>query len=196
MARLPRGQLREMILDATDRLLFETGNVDAVSIDAVVDAVGCTPPALYYYFPTKDALVHEVGQRRYERFAEDLEGSLPTTDDPIVELKARGHAYLDWGVGHPVHYRVLFMTPLPPPSGEDPDDPSGAPGLAELIDNLDRAAAAGLITPADPLEMALAFWSIVHGITSLTITNPELPAEVMHGILEITGAAVIGHYAA
>ena len=91
MARRPRGELKEMILDATDRLLFAAGDVQAVSIDAVVEAVDCTPPALYYYFPTKEILVLEACRRQFERFARELEAALPETDDPLVELRGRGH---------------------------------------------------------------------------------------------------------
>lgn len=196
MARRPRGELKEMILDATDRLLFAAGNVQAVSIDAVVEAVDCTPPALYYYFPTKERLVLEACRRQFERFAEELEAALPETDDPLVELRGRGHAYLDWGVGHPEHYRVLFMTPRAASRDDDVADPTEASGLAELIDNLARAVDAGLMRQSDPLEMALAFWSTVHGITSLAITIPALPMELSHGVLDVTTDAVIQRYAA
>jgi len=196
MARRPRGQLREDILDATDRLLFAAGDVNAVSIDAVVEAVDCTPPALYYYFPTKENLLLEACQRQFARFASELETALPETDDPLVELRGRAHAYLDWGLGHPEHYRVLFMTPYTPLPEEPVPDPSGAPGLAELIDNLARATAAGLMRAGDPLEMALAFWSIVHGITSLSVVNSFLPREFIHGVLEVTNGAIIQAYTA
>ncbi len=194
MPRRPRGQLKEMILDATDGLLFATGDVHAVSIDAVVQAVDCTPPALYYYFPTKENLIFEAGQRQYQRFAADLQTSLPDTEDPLIELRARGHAYLDWGVAHPEHYRILFMTPYPPYSGAETLDPRDAHGLKELIDNLARATEVGLMRPADPWETALAFWSIVHGITALAIINPFIPADFTHSTLATTSEALIQRY--
>ncbi|MDH5373872.1 MAG: TetR/AcrR family transcriptional regulator [Acidimicrobiia bacterium] len=195
MARRPRGQLKEMILDATDQLLFSTRGVGAVSIDAVVEAVGCTPPALYHYFPTKEKLIFEAGQRQYRRFAADLQTSLPDTDDPLVELRARGHAYLDWGIQHPEHYRILFMTPYPPPTEDEAIDPSNAHGLKELFDNLARAVDAGRMSPADPWETALAFWSIVHGITALAIINPFIPRDFTHATLATTSEALIRRYA-
>ena len=194
MARRRRGQLKEMMLDATDQLLFATGDVHAVSIDAVVEAVGCTPPALYYYFPTKEKLIFEAGQRQYQRFAADLQSSLPDTADPLVELRARGHAYLDWGIEHPEHYRILFMTPYPPPTEADTIDPGDAHGLKELFDNLARATEAGLLRPADPWETALAFSSIVHGVTALAVINPFIPRDFTHATLTTTTEALIRHY--
>jgi AcrR family transcriptional regulator len=68
-ARRPRGQLRDDILDVTARLIAERGDPTSVSIDDVVRAVDCTPPSLYYYFPSKDHLVYASCQRQYERFA-------------------------------------------------------------------------------------------------------------------------------
>jgi AcrR family transcriptional regulator len=41
-SRRNRGALRGEILDAADQLLFELGDAHEVSIEAVVDAVGCS----------------------------------------------------------------------------------------------------------------------------------------------------------
>ncbi len=50
--RQRRGALRQAILDTADELLFTLGDARDVSIEAIVAAVGCTPPALYHYFPS------------------------------------------------------------------------------------------------------------------------------------------------
>jgi AcrR family transcriptional regulator len=183
--------MREDILDATDRLLFEKGDAHDISIEAVVEAVGCTPPALYYYFPSKEELLSEACRRQYAAFAEQLEASIPPTEDPIAELVARGHAYLDWAVTHPEHYRLLFMTTNRVLPEDQVPDPSQSAGLAELIDNLTRAIAAGLIAPGEPLPMAFALWSTVHGVASLAVTNPTIPPELAHAVIEMTSRAVL-----
>lgn len=189
--RKPRGRLKEEILDVADDFLQTLGDAHEISIDAVVEAVGCTPPALYYYFPSKELLLFEVCRRRYSRFAAELEASIPATGDPIAELVARGHAYLDWAIAHPEHYRLLFMTVAgSPPDGQEADPRQGA-GLAELIDNLQRAIANGELAPGDPLQMAVALWSAVHGIASLLVANPAIPVEFAHSIVELTATAVL-----
>ncbi len=66
-ARSRKGEgrrLREEILDATEALLLETGAAEQVSIRAVADAVGVTPPSIYRHFPDKDTLIYEVWDRR------------------------------------------------------------------------------------------------------------------------------------
>jgi AcrR family transcriptional regulator len=58
--RLPRGEgrrLRGEIMAAAERLLIDTGSQEAVSIRAVADAVGVTPPSIYRHFADKSELI-------------------------------------------------------------------------------------------------------------------------------------------
>jgi hypothetical protein len=140
-------------------------------------------------------LLAEVSRRQYRRFADTLEAKLPRIATAVDELIARGHAYLEWAVTHPEHYRILFMTP--PASQATPDDaePRQAAGLAELIGNLERGIAEGSFEPGDPLLMALMLWSTVHGMASLAVANPALPRDLAHVVVELTGRSVIGSLA-
>ncbi len=67
--------------------------------------------------------------------------------------------------------------------------------MAELIDNLERGIEAGALGPGDPLLMALALWSVVHGIAALAVTNPTLPRDLAHAVFELTGRSLIGQIA-
>ena len=96
MSRRPPGELRGQILDATIALLRERTDPALVSIDAVVSAVGCTPPALYYYFPTKERLLSEACRVEYAAFGADLDAATPLSDDPLGDIAARGEAYIAW----------------------------------------------------------------------------------------------------
>ncbi len=183
MARRPPGQLRADIVEATTSLLRERLDPALVSIDAVVSAVGCSPPALYYYFPTKEHLLWEACRDQYAAFSADLQAMTPTTDDPRADLRARGAAYLRWAREHPAAYRVLFMTPLDlsdpdapaPEADEGPPDFHDVPGLGDLVRDLERAAAAGHPV-GDTNLAAFSLWAVVHGFASLSITEPAIPA--------------------
>ena len=83
-SRSRRGEgepLRDEILAAAERLIVETGNEDAVSIRAIADAVGVTPPSIYLHFPDKDPLILAVCERHFETFDALIEeaGRRPTT---------------------------------------------------------------------------------------------------------------------
>ncbi len=182
MARRPPGQLRADILEATTALLRERLDPAQVSIAAVVSAVGCTPPALYHYFPTKEHLLWEACRAQYAEFSSDLAAMTPSTDDPRADLRSRGVAYLRWAREHPAAYRVLFMTPLDvrDPDAPEPEPAAGppdfhdVPGLGDLVRDLERAAAAGHPV-GDANLAAFSLWAIVHGFASLSITEPAIP---------------------
>jgi AcrR family transcriptional regulator len=54
-----RSRSREEILDATRRVLLRNG-IAATTLDAVAKEVGVSKTALYYYFPSKEALFFEL----------------------------------------------------------------------------------------------------------------------------------------
>src|ERR687888_1032271 len=95
--RAPRGQgerLRAEILEAAERLLVQTGDQEAVSIRAVADAVGVTPPSIYLHFADKNELVFAVCERAFARFDAVQEEAAAQSDDPLESLMLRGRAYI------------------------------------------------------------------------------------------------------
>ena len=122
-----------------------------MSIRAIADAVGVTPPSIYLHFPDKDALVLAVCERRL-RGASTTRSRPPgaATDDPVESLRRRGRAYVEFGLEHPEQYRVLFMTATahPPPRRSDS---SAARAFQHLVDSVQRAIDAGALRPVDPL---------------------------------------------
>ena len=112
-ARARRGQgerLREEILAAAENLLIETGDEGAVSIRAIADAAGVTPPSIYLHFADKTELLAAVCEVRFQDFDRCLEEAAAGVDDPLEALWARGRAYVRFWLDNPEHYRILFMT--------------------------------------------------------------------------------------
>src|SRR6266540_4850124 len=65
-ARRGEGEkLREQILEVAERLLVETVDEEAVTIRAVADAVGVTPPSVYLHFADKDELLFAICERHF-----------------------------------------------------------------------------------------------------------------------------------
>ncbi|MFZ2504161.1 MAG: TetR/AcrR family transcriptional regulator [Nocardioides sp.] len=189
--------MRTAILEAAADLLREHRDVDKVSIDAVVRAVGCTPPTLYYYFPTKTDLLVQVCLREYDAFATDLQAASAGGGDPVETLHRRGEAYLRWAREHPAHYRLLFMTELELPGEAPPVGPDGlpdfrgVPGLGDLVRDLEVAQAAGLPI-VDPNLDAFTLWGIVHGFASLSITEHAVPVELLIWGLRRASSSMFG----
>lgn len=175
-----RHQVRERILDAA-RELFVGQGYEALTMRRVAEAIEYTPPVIYQHFADKDALVREICLQAWRAFAHHFQ-SLAAVRDPIDRLGRMGALYVEFALTHPNHYRVMFMTPLPPDepvealAGPDPEA-RGRPELdayAFLRAAVDEAHAAGAFAPDvdDPVAVAHALWLGVHGIVAMHITRP------------------------
>ncbi|HEX2047794.1 MAG TPA: TetR/AcrR family transcriptional regulator [Acidimicrobiales bacterium] len=178
-ARARRGEgelLRAEIMAAAEKLLIKTGDEGAVSIRAIADAAGVTPPSIYLHFADKTELLAAVCEARFQDFDRYLEEAARGVDDPLEALRARGRAYVRFGLENPEHYRILFMTR---PGAERPqrelDQLPGMTAFSHLVEDVARAMDAGLLSAGDPFLVATGLWSTVHGITSLLIARPDFP---------------------
>ncbi len=176
--RAPKGQgerLHEEILRATERLLIQTGDQDAVSIRAVADAVGVTPPSIYLHFADKSELIFAVCERNFAMLDRVIEEAATGVADPVEALRRRGAAYVRFGLEHPEQYRILFMTKASEtPNDWTPDRTIGSAAFTHLVTAVQACLEAGAIAPADPVLIASGLWAAVHGVTSLLIAKRGL----------------------
>ncbi len=176
--RYRRGEgarLREDILDAASRLFFEQGGAEGMTMRAVAAAAGVSPPAVYLHFADKDELIFAVCQGLFTQLDEAVEAAAVGADDPIEAMKARGRAYVHFGLEHPDHYRVLFMqAPGSQPHHYTPEEVKASAAFGHLMANVAALAADPRIRDdVDPYELALDCWAYVHGLTSLLISKPD-----------------------
>jgi AcrR family transcriptional regulator len=174
--RARRGQgekLREEILEAAEFLLAKYGHDDAVSIRAVANRVGCTPPAIYLHFTDKTQLLFEVCARRFAELSERIDAAVEGQADPLTRLAAGSRAYITFGLEHPEHYRILFMQkPLLTPEQWRDLRFSGTAGIKGLEQRVQNGIDAGQIA-GDAHQIAMAIWQLCHGIVSLIIAKPD-----------------------
>lgn len=178
--RSPRGQgdaLADEILDAAQALLVETQSEDAVSIRAVADRVGVTPPSIYRHFEDKTSLMFAVCHRQFERLDVELRAHREAESDPVDAVMACGRAYIRFGLEHPETYRIMFMghwDMTPEEYGDEVLAEEGA--FAGLIQAVQAVADAGRLRPGiDVMQTTLALWANVHGLVSLRISKPNFP---------------------
>jgi len=177
-ARARRGEgerLRSEILAATERLLVQTGDLEAVSIRAVADAVGISPPSIYLHFADKNELLWAVCERHFAALDEVIEQAAAGIADPIESLLLRGRAYIRFGVENPEPYRILFMSkPTATPENFPPERILQSAAFDHLVQAVVRAIAAGDLA-GDPTIVSIGLWAAGHGITSLFISKPDFP---------------------
>ncbi len=178
-----RADLRRRLLDITRDRLEATGDPAAVTIASIVSAARCTPPSLYHYWPTRDALLEEASQAGWQDFVASQAAAIAGLSDPMARLRSRGRAYLAFARSRPALFRVLFVTPRP---GHSPD-----PDLAGLTEDVELAMSGGALRRGDAQAVALVIWSAVHGVAALANAHPDTPGEVVDRLAHDTVDAVL-----
>ncbi|MGE2689748.1 TetR/AcrR family transcriptional regulator [Mycolicibacterium pulveris] len=174
--RAPRGsgeQLREEILDVTTDLLLETGYAKAVSIRAVAQRVGVTPPSIYLHFADKDALLDAVCVRYFEKLDQEMQNLSAGAPSPIEVLRAQGLAYVRFAVKTPELYRIATMGEGRP--GSDVDMMLNTSAFVHLRNSVEQLMADGVFSSTDPTAIALRLWTAAHGVAAMLISRPYLP---------------------
>jgi AcrR family transcriptional regulator len=163
--------------------LVETGDEDAVSIRAIADAVGVTPPSIYLHFADKTDLIFAVCERQYARLDSYTNEVLAGETDPGRRLNLRGRAYVQFGLDNPEHYRILFMgrANVAPENFAD-ERVAGLAAFDHLVAEVRACVEAGLID-GDPFVVACGAWAKVHGLTSLLISKPNFPWPPLEALL-------------
>jgi AcrR family transcriptional regulator len=83
-----KARLRQQIIDISIRL-FRKNGYEATRIDDIVHALEISQPTFFRYFPTKDAVLREVGERGYACICERLHSELSSkarTDQRLQRL--------------------------------------------------------------------------------------------------------------
>lgn len=169
-----REETRTRILDAA-REMFIAEGFEAVTMRGIADRIEYSPTAIYFHFRDKEALMRELCDTDFRTLAVEL-GSIATIPDPLERLRRVGHAYLQFGLEKPNHYRLMFMTPHPPIVPEESSVDLGNPEedayallksiVAELV-NTKRFRA----ELQDVELLAQTIWAGVHGVISLQIAK-------------------------
>ncbi len=161
---------RRAILDAAESLLAARGE-GGLSIREVCARAAVTPPTIYHHFGDKAALVDRVVDDCFEAFDRAF-AARAAPADPVERLRSGFDRYVEYGLAHPAHYRLMFQRSHARPT------PGGLASYDSLLRKVTAVAAAGRLRA--PIEHATAaFWSAVHGVTSLLIAGfwkPDSPA--------------------
>ncbi len=188
-------ETRRRILDAA-RELFASEGAEAVTMRRIAERIEYTPTAIYVHFKDKLALLRELMTSDLQMFAAHF-ASVAAVDDPIERMCTMGHAYVDFALTHPNHYRLLFITTLPIPKTElAPAAGTGSPeedayAMLQLV--VGAALASGRLRPehTDLQLLCQTVWSCMHGVASLAISMrchaefewrpvPDITATTLH----------------
>lgn len=166
-------QLREEILDAATGLLLKSGHAKAMSIRAVAQQVGVTPPSIYLHFADKDALLDAVCARYFESLDERMQAAGAGAAGPLDALRAQGLAYVRFAAENPELYRIATMSEVRP--GSDTDAALASSAFIHLRDSVQALMDVGIYAADDPTVVTLELWAAAHGVAALMVSKPYLP---------------------
>ncbi len=188
--------LQEAIKETAWQQIAESG-ASALSLRAIARELKITAPAIYNYFPDRDALVTALIIDAYTSFGDSQIEARDSVraDDFIGRMKAIGLAYRNWAHAYPQRYQLIFGTPIPGYKAPLEDVfPASARSISALFSVVESVRAAGKLKvdsfPAvkdeyksqyemwgtyfrdvhsHSMYVALIIWARVHGIVSLEI---------------------------
>lgn len=175
----------------------------SLSLRAIARGMGMTPPALYRYYQDRNALVTALVEDAFDDFANAMEVARDVfkPDDHVGRFRAIGFAYRAWAIKHPQRFALIFGTPIPgyqisgnPGTAAQrsflilvgvigdayqagrfnlaPDYEALTPTLQARFEIFCKM---GLPYPPIVMQLALASWSWIHGLTTLEVLG-ELPS--------------------
>ena len=168
--------LREEILEAARELFLKEG-VENVSMRAIARRIEYSPTTIYLYFKDKWDLFHSICEEAFAKLERELEAIMKAEEDPVECFRRGTIAYINFGLTHPNHYRVVFMTARPSDCGNvfQFTGSAGEKSFMYLVSQIQRGMEQGKLRQGDPMLAAQTAWSAMHGLTSLLITMPEFP---------------------
>jgi AcrR family transcriptional regulator len=160
---------RARLCAVAERLFAEHG-VENVGIRQLAESLGCSPMTPYRYFRDKDEILAATRAAAFDRFAAALEAAAAGPADPVARAGAVGQAYVDFALGEPNAYRLMFD--LTQPGEENYPDLGRAADRARktMTAHIEALVAAGLMA-GEPVLLGHAFWAAVHGVVSLQLAG-------------------------
>ncbi len=170
--------LRETILEAAQAIVRDDG-LATLTIRKLAERIDYSPAALYAHFESREVLLAALCREGFAALRVALETAAAANAEPRARLLALALAYVRCALASPDTYRLIFM--------EDPvltkgvfqtvETDDGARALALIVAPFAELRAAGTLRrSADPARLADVLWVVVHGIASLRLSCPSLPA--------------------
>ncbi len=161
------GDLRRALMDSAIATLEEVG-ADNLSLRQVARRIGVSHAAPGYHFGDKAGLLTAIATEGFLLFADHLTAIAASFSekDPLDLLARLGSGYVEFAEENPAHFEVMFRPRLI--RSDDPDlANAGATAFDILQSQIERCQRAGWRQGADAMDLTVAAWALVHGISVL-----------------------------
>ncbi len=168
--------LRQDILDAASEL-FATEGYESVSMRKIADKIEYSPTTIYLYFRDKNELLYQICEETFAQLGQQIREISEPETDLLVRMRKGLRAYIEFGIAHPHHYQVTFMSPIfSEPNDEYKFEGSmGERTFGFLRSEVSTCMEAGKLKKGDIDAISQTLWAGIHGVTSLLIGHVDFP---------------------
>ncbi|WP_299126231.1 TetR/AcrR family transcriptional regulator [uncultured Alcanivorax sp.] len=180
------GDLHQQAHDQALAVLRLEGD-GAISLRAIAKQIGVSAPALYRHYADRESLLAELAISGFAA----LRQQLLSVDQhaPRAALIGIGLAYVAFAQSEPNLYRLMFGGRVLPKGAHPRLDQAGLDAFNVLQDTIARGQRAGYLKPAPLALMTATAWSLVHGLSQLTIDghlpNADAEPQLTEGITSL-----------
>ena len=162
------GDLAAALLRAAEALIVERGP-QGFSLREVARRARVSEAAPYWHFANKEALLAAVAEAGFVALAAALEAVRGRIKEPGRRLRELGIAYVRFALAHPAHLRLMFGPEIADKAASPRLKAAAERAFGLLVAAIAEAQRAGRARRGDTEEMAVAAWSLVHGLSALLI---------------------------
>jgi AcrR family transcriptional regulator len=162
------GSLRDTLVDAAVALIARKGP-QGFSLREVARRARVSEAAPYWHFADREALLAAVAERGFEEMAKGMMEIWSRVAEPSERFRALGIGYVRFALAHPSYLRVMFGSEVPDKAVHPGLKEAGERTFALLVQAITECQAAGQVRSGPPEDLAVAAWSIVHGLAALLV---------------------------
>jgi AcrR family transcriptional regulator len=182
-----KARLRQQIIETAIRLFRKQG-YEKTRIDDIVKILEISQPTFFRYFPSKDAVLRDVGKRGFECIAERLKSELSTKADTTERLHRLYHAMaLEAETDRPLWKAVVLSGAMDPVRSPEVRGVEGV-AISRLREILAQGQERGEITSAFPVvhlaEFMEALYHTVVRQWTVDLTGPHKLTERVDSAVE------------
>ncbi|KZY32921.1 transcriptional regulator [Alcanivorax sp. HI0083] len=188
------GDLHQQAHDQALAVLRLEGD-SAISLRGIAKQIGVSAPALYRHYADRESLLAELAISGFAALRQQLLSVEQHT--PRAALIGIGLAYVAFAQSEPNLYRLMFGGRVLPKGAHPRLDQAGLGAFNVLQDTIARGQRAGYLKPAPLSLMTATAWSLVHGLSQLTIDghlpNADAEPQLAEGITSLLLEGAITH---
>jgi AcrR family transcriptional regulator len=182
-----KARLRQQIIETAIRLFRKQG-YEKTRIDDIVKILEISQPTFFRYFPSKDAVLRDVGKLGFECIAERLKSELSSKADTAERLHHLYHAMaLEAEADRPLWKAVVLSGAMDPVRSPEVREVEGV-AISRLREILAQGQERGEITSAFPVvhlaEFMEALYHTVVRQWTVDLTGPHKLTERVDSAVE------------